>query len=430
MREELDLSHVHVDRPELRPEDVVEAPSASTDVRRPFGRVAGLLGAAPSTVVKNRHRLVDLETEDGGCGLDPHVTTESISDALDEPSLHEGPASGIRFCDQENHVFDEEAFATFVVKQTDPRSMRRFARIFHVPKDVAADMTQDALVSLWRHREAVAASRWAGWFHRTMLRGAFSYARARRRAWKYEAAITYEIYEGRPVAPPDVELHHQECEHELLRVIDLLRPERRDVVTLYLLDELSMKEVAEQLGIPEDTAKNRWRLAQLDMSRAFRRERAKERFLALVAAFVAFFALLWARIVGRGPRRVGPLLACAALAFVVVSHDVGHAEAAASVTDEEEATIDLSSSRFEYTFILKITAFAEREMDRTVPPVRVNEAQIEVALVLLAQAAAALRDGNAVVARSYLAQYTAAFPQDPAERFSRQRQAILAELAR
>ncbi len=263
-----------------------------------------------------------------------------------------------------------------------------------------------------------------------MLRLVYSYSRTLRRARKYESAITYEIYEGRPVPSPEAELHLQHCETELLRLIDLLRPERRDVVKLYLLDELPMRDVAVQLGIPEDTAKNRWRLAQADMGRAFRRERAKERFLALVAAFIAFFVALWARLVGRGSRRVGPLLACAALALVVVSHDGGPALAAASLANEEEAAIEPSSSRFEYTFTPKITAFAEREMDRPAPPVHVNEAQIEVALVLLAQAAAALRDDRTAVARTYLAQYRAAFPRDPAERFARQYLAISAELGR
>ncbi len=430
MNEELDLPSVHADRPELRPEDVVGAPPASTDVRPPLHRLAGLLGAAASTGPRNRHRRVDLETAEDASGLEPYVTTLAISDALDDVSSHEGPPSGIRICNEENVVFDEDAFTAFAAQQANPRSVRRFARTFHVPKDVAADITQEALLSLWRHRENVASSRWSGWFHRTMLRGALSYSRAIRRARKYETAIVYEVYETRPVAPPDVELHLQECEHELLRLIDLLRPERRDVVKRYLLDELPMKEVAEQLGIPEDTAKNRWRLAQLDMSRAFRRERAKERFLALVAAFIAFFVALWRRVVGRGSRRIGPLLACAALALVVVSHDGGPALAAASQTDEEEARIELSSSRFEYTFTPKLMAFAEREMDRPAPPLHVNEAQIEVALVLLAQAAAALRDDRKAVARTYLAQYRAAFPRDPAERFALQYLAISAELGR
>lgn len=89
----------------------------------------------------------------------------------------------------------------------------------------------------------------------------------------------------------------------------------------------------------------------------------------------------------------------------------------------------LPSPRFEYTFMLKTTAFAQREMDRAAPSIHVDEARIEVALVLLAQAAAALRDDHPGVARAYLAQYNAAFPRDPAERFARQRAAIVAELA-
>lgn len=146
-------------------------------------------------------------------------------------------------------MFDEDAFAAFYVKQTAARSVRRFARTFHVPEDVAVDITQDALMSLWRHREKVAASRWAGWSQKTLLRGVFAYSRdlrrARRRGGHHvrDSPRTSRRTPRRRTAPPRVRDGAASPHH-------FLGPERRDVVKLYLIDELPMKEVAEQARHP------------------------------------------------------------------------------------------------------------------------------------------------------------------------------------
>lgn len=351
--------------------------------------------------------------------------------ALEDPSASDEPPSGIRVSGQEDDVFDEEAFRAFATRQTAARSVRRCARALHVPEDVAADTTQEALLSLWRASSREDRDAALGrMVHKTMLRCAYSYSRARSRARKYGATIVHQLIEQQTSVTPEAELHLQQCERESLRLVERLRPERRDVVKLYLLDERPMKEVAAQLAIPEDTAKNRWRLAQADMGRAFRRERAKERFLALAAVFVVFFTCLWARLVGRRrSRRAGPILACAALTLVVSHRGERASTVSMAAAAEIEETPPPPSSRLEYTFAPTLTAFAERELERAAPIVVVDPRGIEVTRVLLAQADAALGDGRTAVARTYLAQYDAAFPRDPDERSARQRAAISAELA-
>jgi len=345
-----------------------------------------------------------------------------LNPALDDISIPQDPPSGVRVRDEEGRVSNDEVFHAFAAERIDKKCLRRFVRAYRVPRDVAADLTQAALIALWERRETIPQDRWSAWFFTSMLRGAFTYSRARRRAKKYEPSIALEVFAQPDVPTPEAAIHLRECAEELHRLVGLLRGERRDVVQLYLLDELPMKEVAEQLGIPEETAKHRWRAAQEEMAKAFRRERAKERFLAIVAAFVALLVAIRDRVFGRGSRRVVPLFASASLAFFVASH---HAEPASLAADEEPAI----TSSFEYTFAPQLTAFAEREIERTAPMRPASDDGLDIARMLLAQANAALRDGRTGVARTYVAQYKAAFPRDPDERSARQYVAILAELA-
>lgn len=367
---------------------------------------------------------VDFETEITPRGLLVLVTTSATTPTPGIAPPADEPRSGLRAPADEAIAFDESAFQAFVRDQSDGRHVRDWAHALHVPRDVAADMTQDALLGLWRHRARIAAPRWAGWFHKAMLRCAYGYSRARRRAKKHEPAIAFELFERQETPSPEAQAYLRQCERELLRLIAQLRPERRDVVQLYLIEELPMKETAARLGIPEDTAKSRWRLAQADMGDAFRRERAKERFRALAAAFLAFLLSLWSRI-RRGSKRVVPVVACAAL-VVLVAHDEASLHAATS----EDVLVEMPSPRFEHVFATSQTGFAERELERAAPiSASTHKPSSDVARMLLVKASAAVRDGRISVARTYLAQYKAAFPGHPDEGAARQYVAIVAEIA-
>jgi predicted DNA-binding protein (UPF0251 family) len=249
--------------------------------------------------------------------------------------------------------------------------------------------------------------------------------RSRRRAQEREVAFALYLQDELPSASPEVEMHLRQCERELLDRIEHLRHEQRDVVRLYLLDELPMEEVATRLGISVNTAQTRWRLAQSSMRAACTRDRAKERFQVVLAAVAAFFVALWSRMasrmVGRAPRRAGPILACAALALVVVRHD----EPAAAAPRDEAAVV--LPSAFEYRFAPKLTAYAERE--REAAPGRAEPRDPLAAQILLAQASMAFQRGNLAIVRSCLAQYRAAYPKGPTPSLARRHAALTAALA-
>lgn len=230
------------------------------------------------------------------------------------------PAEGV-------NVATEIAFTEFVKVQV--KLTPKYADRLRIPVDVAEDIRQRSLAKLFPLRAEIEPDRWEAWLWNAMRLRALEHFRSARRARKREPGMIPLLESWQCCDSPEVELYQRECARELLALLDKLAPERREVVCLYLIDDLPMKEVAEKLGIPEDTAKNRWRLAAMDMALAWERDRAKERSNALIAAlFVAsaFLLAFWRRlfrhrVAGIPPRRGGALLACAACALLVSAHD-------------------------------------------------------------------------------------------------------------
>lgn len=334
------------------------------------------------------------------------------------------PASPGDLAEQAAGATEEDAFRVFAERQAEEKNVRRHAHLLGVAEDFATDMVQDTLSRLWSRRAEVTPSHWPAWFRKTMLREAFHRSRAQRRAKRHEAAVAFELSIPPWNPTPEVELHQRECARELSHLLASLRPERREVVELHLLQELPMKEVAARLGIPENTAKNRWRLAQRDMNAAYRRDRARERFAAFVAALWGILLVSWERLCRGAARRPASILACAALVVVVALHDDSTRALSAEEDDSPPAL-----ERFEYAFSLQKSAMAFAERERAGHPGQTAAPAEEAPRALLAQAAAALLEGKPEVARSCLSHYRAAYGASAHGRFATQYEALAAQLA-
>lgn len=391
------------------------------------------------------------------------------SSTRDYPRPPSDPPSGVRRCGV-SAAFSGDAFSTFVAHQY--KRADDWARLLNVSKDDAEDITQEALLCLWQNREAIERSGWPGWLCTAMVLRGRMHFRSLRRAQKHEVAVALHLQQVAISASPEVEIHLRQCERELLRVIDLLRPERRDVVRLYLLDELPMAEVATRLGIPLETAQKRWRLARASMRAAFDRDRAKERFKIVAAALAAFFVAFWARLFvprdaqaatlgdttgetrgtrgapregqksaarrvhprawtcSEGRRSPGRVLAAVAGLAVLGLSLVAHAppgllDLSSSLNEAIASTEPLRPSLGVFS-----SGSAEREREQ-LGAIRapVTALRAKLPRVLLAQASAALRDGRIPAARGYLAAYVYAYPIDPKGPFAAQYAALMAELA-
>lgn len=240
---------------------------------------------------------------------------------LPAPASPSEPPSGIRL--RAGRV-DERGFTEFVKAQSQPKRLEHYARALRVPLDRAEDLMQSSLEKLLPFRAEIESARWERWLWNAMRLRSLHYFRSVRGARKHETGVGLHLQECQSCASPEAALYQQECQRELSALLDKLAPERREVVSLYLIDELPMEEVATTLGIPLNTAKKRWRLAAIDMAGAWERDRAKERSRLAIASLLALVALcvaFWRRLAHGAQRRRGPLLACAACAFVFATHE-------------------------------------------------------------------------------------------------------------
>ncbi|MEZ4298902.1 MAG: sigma-70 family RNA polymerase sigma factor [Polyangiaceae bacterium] len=202
------------------------------------------------------------------------------------------------------------------------------SRRLGVPEADAEDLLQDALEALWKRRGEVDPGRWPGWVRRALLNRRKEGARNWRIGKGYEAEIAYLVEQWHAEAvTPEEALSSAESRHELRSLLARLSPERREVASLYFVDEVPLTEIAERLQLPYEAVRSRWRQALEDMECARARDREKERSRSLWLAFLssasALLLALWRRLVGRERRRdrTGALLACASLAFVLCCHD-------------------------------------------------------------------------------------------------------------
>jgi RNA polymerase sigma-70 factor (ECF subfamily) len=130
----------------------------------------------------------------------------------------------------------------------------RIALVIVGPDD-AADATQDALLRAWRELPRLRdPDRFAAWLRRILVNGCRDRLRAARRGVREIRVV--------PIAD-DVELvapdHHRRVEAQatLGPAIARLDADHRAVVALHYAADLSIREVAESLGIPVGTAKSR-----------------------------------------------------------------------------------------------------------------------------------------------------------------------------
>jgi RNA polymerase sigma-70 factor (ECF subfamily) len=156
----------------------------------------------------------------------------------------------------------QEAFERLV-----PAYRRRvFGLAYSILRDRAAaeDLAQEVFVRLWQ-----ALPRYDGraqlstWIYAITRNAAVSALRARRRSVSLsDAAVMAEVEAlvAEPAAEPG--------DPELRRRIESLPEKQRQAVTLYYLDERTVEEVAEMMGLPANTVKTHLHRARASLAAA------------------------------------------------------------------------------------------------------------------------------------------------------------------
>lgn len=142
----------------------------------------------------------------------------------------------------------------------------RVARVVHHivgDRARAEEIAQDTFVELLRHwRTVVAYDRPDLWLRRVAIRKA---QRERRRGWR---GRELEVL----ASPPQVVDPPTTPTPEVLEAVRRLAPGQRAVVVLFYLEDRSMTEIAEILGIKESTGWSQLHTARKHLARELRTE--------------------------------------------------------------------------------------------------------------------------------------------------------------
>jgi RNA polymerase sigma-70 factor (ECF subfamily) len=139
----------------------------------------------------------------------------------------------------------------------------------------ARDATQDAFVRVWRDLGGLRdAGRFDQWFGRILVNTCRTAVRGRGRRWVREVAVTSMPDGGvgfDPAAEPrDLRSRDDDM---VSRALDRLSIAERTILVLHYYQELSLADIAGQLGIPAKTVKSRLFTARRALERAVEGER-------------------------------------------------------------------------------------------------------------------------------------------------------------
>ena len=161
---------------------------------------------------------------------------------------------------------DQQAFSQLYLRYQ-PKLVRYCARVLRDDLAQAADLVDDAMFDIWRSAGSFAGrSKASTWIYSIARNKVISWLRKTSEVELEDESILEALID--PSATPHEELAMDDVKQHLLRQMDHLSDEHREVLRLTYFEDLSIKEVADLLRIAENTVKTRMfnarkRMAQL-----------------------------------------------------------------------------------------------------------------------------------------------------------------------
>jgi RNA polymerase sigma-70 factor (ECF subfamily) len=143
----------------------------------------------------------------------------------------------------------------------------RALRYLGAPSSEIADLVQEVFVVVHRKIDSFEGrAELRTWIYGICLR---VIAAHRRRARVQREDVVAEVPQTSAPADQDGSVEREQNRALLRAALERLSPERREVFVLYEIEELAMREVAEAVGCPLQTAYSRLYAAREDVERAF-----------------------------------------------------------------------------------------------------------------------------------------------------------------
>lgn len=168
---------------------------------------------------------------------------------------------------------DREAFEALVDARLG--SALRTAMAILGNESDARDATQDTFVRVWRDLSGLRdAARFDQWFGRILVNTCRSAVRGRGRRWVREVSVTAMPGAGAGFDPPAAPRDLRSWDDDMVsRALDRVSVAERTILVLHYYEELSLADIAGQLGIPAKTVKSRLFTARRALERAVEGER-------------------------------------------------------------------------------------------------------------------------------------------------------------
>ncbi len=161
---------------------------------------------------------------------------------------------------------DQQAFSQLYLRYQ-PKLVKYFSRVLRDDMAQAADLVDEAMFDVWRSAENFAGrSKVSTWIYSIARNKVVSWLRKTSEVTLEDESMLDAMID--PAAGPHEELALDDMKQQLLRLMDQLTEEHREVIRLTYFEDKSVKEVALVLDIAENTVKTRMfyarkRLAQL-----------------------------------------------------------------------------------------------------------------------------------------------------------------------
>ncbi|MCB0635718.1 MAG: sigma-70 family RNA polymerase sigma factor [Lewinella sp.] len=126
-------------------------------------------------------------------------------------------------------------------------------------REEAEETAQDAFLKVYHNLSTFKQeSRFSTWLYTLTYRTALDRARLRKRPVQALETDEYVLQvEDKSTAAPDANLHQADLQDQLEHAINQLKPDAASVVSLYYLQEQSVKEIAEVTGLTETNVKTK-----------------------------------------------------------------------------------------------------------------------------------------------------------------------------
>jgi RNA polymerase sigma-70 factor (ECF subfamily) len=130
--------------------------------------------------------------------------------------------------------------------------------LLYVPYSESKDILHEAFIKIFLNiKQYLGKGSFEGWMRRIVVNAALNYLRSKKRiSFPGEEALDNQTEE------PEFTTHQEFTESQLLEFINAIPDKYRVVFVLSCIEELSHKEIAEQLGITEENSRARLKRAK------------------------------------------------------------------------------------------------------------------------------------------------------------------------